>query len=130
MKKYIFLFLGIVSLAASCKKDEDDPTDTQKPTINWVSPQNHDTIGDGDTVHYKVIITDNESLQNISFALKLIDGTSLIDINRTFSEVTTSYTIDTNYVVSAGFAQINHRVEATDKNNNTATLSGHVHEVH
>src|SRR5690606_27842042 len=65
MKKIINLSLAIVSLfvITSCS-DDDTTVDTTKPSIQIISPTDHQEIAPGSVLNFKANLTDNVGLSS------------------------------------------------------------------
>lgn len=71
MKNILKLSLAVLSLISivSCS---DDEMDTQKPTVQILTPTNHQEIEPGAVINLKAVLTDNEGLA--SYKIEIHSG--------------------------------------------------------
>ncbi len=120
-------FLPLSAILWSCKKEDKPQEDRTKPTISVVSPANNTMFMNGDAIHIKVNITDNDELHDCTVQLKnLTANTTLIDIEKDVDEAT--FAVDTTYSVNVtAYNDFLLTVTASDRAENADTVRVHFH---
>ena len=130
MKRYMFCVLsGIVLLACACKK-EDKTEQTGNPVVTFISPSNHKSYDDGDTIFISGSATDDRNL--VSGSLLIV--TDLLKdtlFEKYYSENLNAIAFDTFYIannpVEAGLT-ISASFTDNDGNSTEAKRNVHVRE--
>lgn len=125
--KFLFLTLSVTVFIVSCKKDTNEPSDKELPTITKISPQYaHQAYNYGDTAYFIVDFKDNVSLKETSVKLYLQTGETILYIQK-FPQSQTDR-IDTFVIMNdLRFSDLNFDIKAIDASGNVALQSSHIH---
>lgn len=111
----------------SCKKETNEPSDKELPTITKISPRYaHQAYNYGDTAYFIVDFKDNVSLKETSVKLYIQTGETILYIQN-FPQSQTDR-IDTFVIMNdLRFSDLNFDIKAIDASNNVALQSSHIH---
>ena len=73
MKKSILQIsvLAMLAIFSSCSSDDKD---TEKPTVQIITPANESDYGEGDNINITFVLTDNEALKSFKIDIHENDG--------------------------------------------------------
>lgn len=123
----VFLLLSFSSLLNACDEGPLEPKDKELPVITKVLPAIlHQAYDFGDTAFFKINITDNHQLADVSLRLNLAtDETILFTQQFPYS---TEASIDTFVVMNdIRFSDLDFTIRAVDASGNVALQSSHIH---
>lgn len=124
-KKLLCIIYGTLLAITACEK-AIDKKDAEMPTIKLSSPENHAEYATSDTVFIKGVISDNEMLQEVVLILER-ETPELKLLHFRAEPGSSSYILDTFYIVRNDTSEYHINVEATDQLGNKSELKYHAH---
>jgi hypothetical protein len=123
----LFLLLSISTVLIACDEGPVEPKDKELPVITKVLPAIlHQAYDFGDTAFFRINISDNHQLADISLRLNLATDETVL-FTQQFPNASEA-SIDTFIVMNdIRFSDLDFTIRAVDASGNVALQSSHIH---
>ncbi|MCF8284361.1 MAG: hypothetical protein K9I48_05235 [Sphingobacteriales bacterium] len=123
----LFLLLSISTVLIACDEGPVEPKDKELPVITKILPAIiHQEYNFGDTAFFKINISDNHQLADVSLRLNLATDETVL-FTQQFPD-SSHASIDTFIIMNdTRFSDLDFTIRAVDASGNVALQSSHIH---